>query len=420
MKDKLLIMGVDGSTSYAIDYCRSIGVYTIITDFFSAEEKPVKRCADEFWTIDVKDIDELEKRCREEHVTGVFAGIHEICLDMAKELAKRLDLPFYASDEGWACARNKTRFKDHCIAVGLDVPKRYYVTEAFEPEILAEIQYPVIVKPVDSSAQRGLSLCHNEEELRIAYKKALGFSASKNILVEDFFTGEEIIIEYHYVEGKHLLTSMGGMIKKLINGRENTMVAPMTDRFYAEYMEKCHDKMCEAFRRMDVTDGSYFLQAIYNNGRFYFLEFGYRLDGPGTWLLQEPVFGYNKVNLMVDLALGRKSDMSWATDEKLRRDERRGLIYFSWLEPGKIAEIRGVEELEQVEGIEFVFKRFSVGDVIERVDNMFQIAYYIDVVGKDNADMIEKVKLINEKLAVIDENGNDLFIRFDDYDALRK
>ena len=58
--DKLLLLGIDTSTKYILQYARSIGVYTIISDMYPADLSPVKRLADENWQIDIKDLDRLE------------------------------------------------------------------------------------------------------------------------------------------------------------------------------------------------------------------------------------------------------------------------------------------------------------------------------------------------------------------------
>ena len=82
-----------------------------MTDYNPPEISTLKKVADEYWMTDVADVDELEEKCRQENVTGIFAATSEFCLDMAKELCSRMNLPFYASEEAWACARDKIRLK---------------------------------------------------------------------------------------------------------------------------------------------------------------------------------------------------------------------------------------------------------------------------------------------------------------------
>ena len=86
---------------------KALWIQTIETNDIPYENNPYKQMADEAWEIPVEELDILEAKCREVGVTGVFAGVNEHNIDMTQALAKRLSLPFYASDEGWACARDK-------------------------------------------------------------------------------------------------------------------------------------------------------------------------------------------------------------------------------------------------------------------------------------------------------------------------
>lgn len=156
---------------------------------------------------------------QKEQITGIYAGNHEFCLDMTRELTRRLELPFYASEEGWACARDKARFKEHCMAVGLDVPQRYFVKKPYTQEMFAKISYPVIVKPVDACAQRGLTLCGSEEELITAYEKALQYSQKKEVIVEEFIEGEEVSMEYFFLDGHPVFCRINDLLPVSVNNR---------------------------------------------------------------------------------------------------------------------------------------------------------------------------------------------------------
>ena len=201
---KLLFLGVDTSTGEAIEYAKSKKVYTIVTDFYSPEIKKEKKAADEYWMIDVADFEALKKKCIEEGVTNIYAGNHEFCLEQCKRLCKELGFPFYASDDGWKAARDKVFYKEKCQKAGLLTPKQYYLDENFSDKDLEKIKYPVIVKPSDSSARKGLSIVANQDELLVAYKKALEYSENKKIIVEDYVDGDDIYIGC-YVHNKKLI-----------------------------------------------------------------------------------------------------------------------------------------------------------------------------------------------------------------------
>ena len=81
---KLLFLGCSVGTEEALEYAKETGIYTILTDYNPPEISTLKKVADEYWMTDVADVDELEEKCRQENVTGIFAATSEFCLDMAK------------------------------------------------------------------------------------------------------------------------------------------------------------------------------------------------------------------------------------------------------------------------------------------------------------------------------------------------
>lgn len=58
---KLLILGTSTGSVQIVNYAKSIGIYTIVTDFFPIEQSEAKRYADECWNISTADVNQLEK-----------------------------------------------------------------------------------------------------------------------------------------------------------------------------------------------------------------------------------------------------------------------------------------------------------------------------------------------------------------------
>ena len=63
------------------------------------------------------------------------------------------------------------------------------------PEATQRLPFPVIVKPVDSSASRGVSRVDNPQGLGDAYTLARSYSRNGNVLMEEFISGPEYSIE---------------------------------------------------------------------------------------------------------------------------------------------------------------------------------------------------------------------------------
>ena len=408
--DKLLLVGNSVGMDDALRYAKECGVYTIMTDNRTCEENVLKKSADEYWMTDVKEIDELEKRCREEKVTGIFAATSELCLDTAKELCRRLNLPFYASEEGWASSRDKKRFKKHCEACGLDVPREYSVESFDELRQLQDLSFPIIIKPVDSSAQQGLFFCETEENFEEGYRTALEFSKSKNILVEEFIEGDEIAVIYAFAEdGKPVLLESVDYIRAKVNGRDNFVFATSCSKYLKEYERQCSAKVELLFQRMNCKYGVAFMQAVRKNGKFYFLEMGYRLNGGGSWLTHEKLSGHNILKFLVDFALGRQKE--WISRrENWNSIYHTGGTYMMWACPGRIARIEGIAEVKKTEGVWVILERFKEGDEIPEMISMKQIAFYICLVARNHRELQEKVQKINASLHIYNEQGKDLLL----------
>lgn len=404
MKDTLLFMGSSSDAYCALEHCKRMGVHTIVTDCLPYERRRAKQLADEYWMIDLKDIDAIEKKCREEKVTGVYAGNNEFCLDQTRLLAKRLGLPFYASDIAWEATRNKLAFKEHCMAVGLDVPKLYPLVKPFDPELLRQIQYPVIVKPTDACASLGLTRCDNEEQLIEGYDFALKYSASGKVVVEEYVNGLEIAPAHFIVDGKVQFTSFDTILYGNRENGNNMLVTIYPSKLQEEYLRQCADKVQALCDRLGSRFGNFYFEVLYANGKFYFLELIHRVDGVGIWSLTQKMQGFNVIKRMVNYALGYPEPPM----EEPEKDANVGGVYFYWAKPGKIGRITGRDEIRSVPGVEMIVDHYQVGDTIPNTGSMYGMAFYFSLVAKNRQQFVERLKAVTSLLKIFDEEGNEL------------
>ena len=93
-----------------------------------------------------------------------------------------------------------------------------------------------------------------------------------------------------------------------------------------------------------------------------------------------------------------------------------GCCYSLWThKEGVIAEINGIEEILSHKG----FGYFS----LNQVGSHMALHRPVGVVTftSDNIDeMFEKIKLVNETVTITDTEGEDIYIRYTDFDYLRK
>ncbi|MBR3655374.1 MAG: ATP-grasp domain-containing protein [Elusimicrobia bacterium] len=406
-RKKLLLLGIDSTTIDAIEYAKSKNVYTIVTDFSSPEVKKEKKLADEYWMIDVADFEALKNKCMEEGVTNIYAGTNEFCLDQCKRLCKELKFPFYASDEGWKASRDKGFYKEKCQKAGVLTPKQYYLDKNFSEKDLEKIQYPVVVKPSDSTARKGLSIVSNQDELFAAYKKALEYSENKKIIVEEYIDGIDVYIGcyIHNKKLKLLYVTVTQFIR--VNGQKRFGFSSNFSKITNLVDEQLLSKYEKLITDLKCENGVCMFQCTSRDNLIYTFEFGYRLDGIRIWERVARTKGINELKMMVDLALGETvSDNAFIENGT----QEKHICWLMWSLPGKISKIEGKKELYSRNDISVLVDRFKEGDTVLDVLDMRAIVLIIEVFGKTYEDIMEKIVYINKTLHFYDENMNDMII----------
>ena len=120
-----------------------------------------------------------------------FCGLSEYNIEMMMKLTAALNLPCYCKPQSWVYSKDKALFKEECKKAGVQVPTDYYVDGENLEQILKNVKYPVVVKPVDQNGNRGVSYCYDEKDLLEAVKLARESSRSDKLIIEKLIRGEE-------------------------------------------------------------------------------------------------------------------------------------------------------------------------------------------------------------------------------------
>ncbi|MCU1339941.1 MAG: ATP-dependent carboxylate-amine ligase domain protein ATP-grasp [Bryobacterales bacterium] len=128
---------------------------------------------------------------------GILAvGDRPACV--AAQAAERLGLRFHPAEAARAAA-NKLLAREHFRAGGLQVPE--FRRMALADAALAHVRFPCVLKPLDSSASRGVIRANNQEEFRAAVERIARIQDG-DLLVEDYIPGHEFALEGVVTGGK--------------------------------------------------------------------------------------------------------------------------------------------------------------------------------------------------------------------------
>ncbi len=411
--EKLLMLGSTGrGTTELLKEAKSRGIYTIITDNLTVEQAPVKKIADEYWMISTNEVDLLEQKCREEGISGITNGISTFNISITMELCKRLGLPCYSTPQSWYYTIDKRAFKDLCIKHKVPVAKDYYISKHPTDEELNSIQFPVVVKAVDLSANRGMSYCKNKEEVVKACEYARSLSASDTVIVEKMLQGREYSAWYVMADGEICFLTFGVMLSQTgYPSNCYSITTTCTDR-KDQFLKEVNPYVIEALKNAGCKEGIGWIEMMLDtDGHFYVLEMGYRMSGDMLALPYCDVYGFNSYKWLIDIAMGVKhtsSDLPFNAQEK-------GIAcsYILWSkEGGTVSSITGLQTIQNIKTLN-IDSRLRVGDKVAA----HQYLVVITFVAKDCEDMCSIIDKINHSVHICNEN-EDIIIRYVDFDVL--
>ena len=186
---------------------------------------------------------------------------------------KKRGLPCYGTLQQFDVATDKAKFKKICKQFEIPVVKDYALIYPFTDAELADIQYPVVIKPVDNSGARGIFICNNADELKEKYPLALTFSKSKKVIVEKYMNSKEVTINYLMQDGEIVLSAMADRYMK--NKVKEVVALPVGYIFPSQYLHSYQSdidhKVKKMFKNLGIKNGMIFIQSFIENNECIFL-----------------------------------------------------------------------------------------------------------------------------------------------------
>lgn len=204
---------------------------------------------------------------------------------------------------------NKFLLREQMRTNGIRTPK-YWSACNYEKakNILNRVKFPIIVKPVDSSASRGVSKVNNKTEFKMAFEEAFGYSKSGLVLVEEFIGGNEYSVETLTQYDK---TYVIAITEKTTTGSpyfiEERHVVPAD--LNEEQNEKISNLILKTIKVIGINNSSSHIELKYTDKGPVIIEVAARLGGDYiTSDLVPLATGVNMLENIIKISLGEDID----------------------------------------------------------------------------------------------------------------
>lgn len=272
-KKKLAIIG---SGRMAWIFGKNAKEMGVETHCFSFDEHAIARdTVDYFHDISIKEKEHVLGVCRDLEIDGVVATT-ELTIPVAAYVAEEMHLngiDYEISKQ----ITDKVRNRKLCSGISdLHQPWFQEVKSIIE---LQDVLFPVIVKPTSLGGKRGISVAHNQEELKQSFEYAQEADTIVNILVEQFLEGgKEYSVESLSYKGQHYIIQV---TEKISSGPPHCV--ELGHQQPADISVEMRDTICkvltEGLTAIGVTNGPCHTEIKIIDGKVYLIEFNARPGG---------------------------------------------------------------------------------------------------------------------------------------------
>jgi biotin carboxylase len=205
LKKKLAIIGASYLQKPLVQKAKDMGLETHV--FAWKEGNVVEDICDFYYDISILDKEEIFKICATLAIDGIISVASDAAMPTVNYVANKLNL---VGNSIWCSEVTTDKFKmrDALSAGKISIPKYVLVTESNSNGVRSNIEPPLIVKPVDRSGSRGVTLISEEQNLQAAVNKAITESFSSKAIVEEYIGGLEFSVEAVSIKGVHTILAI--------------------------------------------------------------------------------------------------------------------------------------------------------------------------------------------------------------------
>lgn len=323
---------------------------------------PCSEFASTFLRSDIFDVDAIEAFARRERADAVVSDECDIAMPVVAELGARLGLRTL-SREAAALFTDKRLMRGLCDKLGIPSPEwRACRTPDEAVSMLRELGRPIVLKPVDGTASRGVFTASTPDEVRAFFPRSLSFSRRAPLVIaERRVEGPEFTVDGLRGPDGHVTLAVSAKRHFAHNpnvARELLFSWSRDGLDYGGLMRANDALVLGSPLAFGLTHAEWRWEA----GRFYLMEIGAR--GGGNMIsstIAPHMSGVDSLAWLVDTSLGRRAPQPQANPSF--RGRAAMLSFLDLPTGGRVRRASGLEEARAVPGVARVEVDVAEGEV---------------------------------------------------------
>lgn len=303
---RVLMLGGSLAQVPSIKKAKEMGLYVITCDYLPGN--PGHRYADEYYNVSTTDKKQVLELAKTLDLNGVVCYASDPAAPTAAYVAETLGLPTspYRSVD---ILCNKYKFRKFLKEHGFCTPNTVnsYDFEELYNEV-QRLKFPVIIKPVDSSGSKGVSILTRMEEFKEAFNTAKHFTRDGRIIVEECVEsfGAPLGGDAFSVNGK---LAFWAFSDDHFDVNSNNPLAPISETYPYTKSKWMQQKIVDEINRLigllEMKTVAYNIEVrIDANDNIYLMEVAPRNGGNGIPEVTKYATGVDMIEYTIKAALG--------------------------------------------------------------------------------------------------------------------
>ena len=307
MKKKILILGGSYAQLPFIKEAKARNYYIILIDYL--ENNPGQEFADEYFSLSTTDLEgvlELAEKIKPDYIYSYASDPAAITVAYVSE-----QLHLHGNSlQSVKILSEKDLFRNLLIENGFNCPKVLSLSERnLNSPLIEDLEYPVIVKPTDSSGSKGVTKVDSFNNLDSAMEYALTFSRNRRVIIEEFIDNElaDIHGDGFVIDGKLEFISLGDHIYSGEANPFNPTGTKWPSKVKIETIKRIESDLFKIIELTGFKNGPINIEARINHkGIPYVMEIGPRNGGHFVPQAIMYATGFDMIDASFNLLEGNK------------------------------------------------------------------------------------------------------------------
>lgn len=393
LKKKLIILGGSHDQIGTIQITNSMNINSIVFD--KNLNSPGKKISDLFIFKSAKDVKNISYFAKKIKANGVLLQGPDFPY-VSSAIEKTLGIKNVPIKAASICT-NKYSMKKLFKKISIPIPKFRLIHNKDKKKNL-NLRFPVVIKPLDKSASRGVFFCENYKSLIKLKNKSLLETNKKVLQVEEYLTGPQLSTESFIYKGKVYTPGFVDRNYEMLEKTkpfiiENGGVYPSS---FFKYYDEINSYIKIISKALKIKNGVIKSDIVIHNSKIFFIEIAVRLSGGDFSETLIPLSSsFNLLKNSINLATGNKINKN---DLKIKFKNKFLANRYFFSKKGKLKKIYGMEKIINKSWIKKFKIFYNVNESLPATTN-HATRLGVFVVEAKSRDLLNKrIKMVYDKI----------------------